>query len=127
MKKFFMVAASSTVLMVISATPLVYAQSASLTGRWQVVCDGKSGRALLTLNQSGDFISGKWTPAKGAASEIKNGKIAGDTLTFSFVHDRMHFNATGHLNGDTISFDVIELKKDGKTKAIHGKATRGFI
>ena len=122
-----MVAASSTVLMMISATPLVYAQSANLTGQWQVVCDGKSGTALLTLNQSGDSIAGKWTPAKGAASEIENGKVAGDTLTFSFVHHKMHFNATGRLNGDTISFDVIELKKGGKTKAIHGRATRGFI
>jgi hypothetical protein len=127
MKRRYMVAASSILWMMISATPLVCAQSANLTGQWQVVCDGKSGTTLLTLSQSGDFIAGKWTPAKGAATEIRDGKIAGDTLTFSFIHDKTHFDVTGHLNGDTIAFDVIEVKKGGKPKAIHGRATRGFV
>jgi hypothetical protein len=113
--------------MMISATPLVYAQSANLTGQWHLLCDAKFGTTLLTLSQSGDSISGQLTPAKGAASEVEDGKIVGDTLTFSFVHDKTHFNATGHLNGDTMSFDVIELKKGGKTKTIHGRATRGFV
>jgi hypothetical protein len=62
---------------------------------------------------------------KGATSKLKDGKLAGDTLTFSFVHDKSHFNATGHLTGDTMSLDVIELQKGGKTAEIHGKATRG--
>jgi hypothetical protein len=93
MKKCFMVAASSAVLMMLSIAPLVYAQSANLTGQWQVVRDGKPGTTLLTLSQSGESITGKWAPAKGSASEIVDGKIGGDTLTFSFVHDKAHFNA----------------------------------
>jgi hypothetical protein len=125
MKKGIMVAALSAVLMVLPVSSRVYAQGVNLTGHWQVLRDGKSETTLLTLNQSEDSITGKWAPAKGAASEIENGNIAGDTLTFSFIHDNKRFNATGHLSGDTISFDVIGPKKWGMTKTIHGKATRG--
>jgi hypothetical protein len=120
-----MVAPLFAVLMVLPVSSRVYAQGATLTGQWQVLRDGKSETRLLTLSQSGDSIAGKWAPAKGAASEIENGKIAGDTLTFSFIHDKKRFNATGHLSGDTISFDIIGPKKWGMTKTIHGKAARG--
>jgi hypothetical protein len=34
-------------------------------------------------------------------------------------------DATGHLSGDTVSFDVIGPKKWGKAETIHGKAVRG--
>jgi hypothetical protein len=111
MKKDLMVAALFAVLMVLPVSSRVYAQGATLTGQWQVLRDGKSETTLLTLSQSGDSITGKWAPAKGAASEIENGKIAGDTLTFSFIHDKKRFNAKGHLGGDTISFDIIGPKK----------------
>jgi len=89
-----------------------------------VAREDKPGTTLLTLTQSGDTLTGKWIPAKGATSEIENAKIAGDILTFSFIHDKTHFNATFHLSGDSMPFDVVELKKHGKTKDIHGKATR---
>jgi hypothetical protein len=123
--KGLMVAASSAVLMMLSMTPLVYGQSASVTGQWLVVYEGTSETALLTLSQAGNSATGQWMSEKGATSKLKDGKLAGDTLTFSFGHDKAHFNATGHLTGDTMSLDVIELQKGGKTVEIHGKATRG--
>jgi len=113
--------------MMLSMTPLVHAQSTNLTGQWKVVRDGKSGTTLLTLNQSGNSITGNWALGKGPAFEIENGKIDGDTLTFSFVHDKEQFNATAHLSGDTMDLDVVELKKGGKSETIHGKATRGSM
>ena len=127
MKERFLVAALSTVLTTISTTPLVYAQSANLTGQWQFVRNGKHGTALLALRQSGQSVTGKWMPARGAASPLENGKIAGDTLTFSFIHDKSHCNATGYLSGDSISFNVIQMKQNGKTKTIHGRAIRWFM
>jgi hypothetical protein len=33
-------------------------------------------------------------------------------------------DATGHLSGDTIFFDVVRPKKWGKTETIYGKAVR---
>ncbi|MCU1222539.1 MAG: hypothetical protein JWQ42_632 [Edaphobacter sp.] len=125
MKRSFVVAASSAVLMMLSMTPLVYGQSTSVTGQWLVVYEGKSETALSTLSQAGGSATGQWMSEKGATSKLKDGKLAGDTLTFSFVHDKSHFNATGHLAGDTMSLDIIELQKGGKTAEIHGKATRG--
>ena len=110
MKKSFVVAASSGVLMMLSMTPL-YGLSAGVTGQWLVVFKGKSETALLTLGQRGDSTTGQWMSEKGTTSKLKDGKLAGDTLTFSFVHDKTHFNATGHLIGDTMLLDVIELQK----------------
>ena len=121
MKKNLMIA----VLMVLTISSQAYAQGAALTGQWYVLPDGKSVTTLLTLSQSGDSITGKWAPAKGAASEIENGKIEGDTLTFSFISDNKRFNATGHLIGDTMTFDIVGPKKWGKTRTIHAKAARG--
>jgi len=124
MKKRFMATTSPAVLMMLSMTPL-YGLSAGVTGQWLVVFKGKSETALLTLGQRGDSTTGQWMSEKGTTSKLKDGKLAGDTLTFSFVHDKAHFNATGHFTGDTMSLDVVELQKDGKTADIHGKATRG--
>ena len=125
MKKSFVVAASSAVLMMLSMTPLVYGLDPGVTGQWLVVFEGKSETALLTLSQAGNSATGRWMSEKGATSKLKNGKLAGDTLTFSFIHDKVHFNATGHLTGDTMSLDVIELQKGVETAEIHGEATRG--
>jgi hypothetical protein len=125
MKKRFIATTSSAVLMMLSMTPLVFAQSSNLTGQWLVVYAGKPETALLTLSQAGNSAAGQWMSEKGATSKIKNGKLAGDTLTFSFVQDKAHFNATGHFTDDTMSLDIVELQKDGKTADIHGKATRG--
>jgi hypothetical protein len=125
MKKRFMATTSSAALMMLSMTPLVLAQSSSLTGQWLVVYEGKPETALLTLSQAGNSATGQWMTEKGATSKIKNGKLVGDTLIFSFVHDKAHFNATGYFTGDTMSLDVVEVQKDGKTADIHGKATRG--
>jgi len=102
MKRSFVVAASSAVLMMLSMTPLVSGQSTSVAGQWLVVSEGKSETALLTLSQAGGSATGQWMSEKGATSKLKDGKLAGDTLTFSFVHDKSHFNGTGHLTGDTI-------------------------
>lgn len=108
----------------LAMTSQVYAQSSTLSGKWFVLPDGKSAITLLTLSQSGDSITGKWAPPKGEASEIKDGRIAGDTLTFSFVQDHKHFDATVHITGGTMSFDLIGPKKWGRAETIHGQAAR---
>jgi hypothetical protein len=70
---------------------------------------------------------GTLSPAipKGTTSAIENGKIAADTLTFTFTSQKKQFNATGHLVGDTMNFDIVGPKKWGKTRTIHAKAARG--
>jgi hypothetical protein len=125
MKKNPIVGALPAVLAMLALSAHVYAQAASPVGKWYVLPDGKSEATTLVLNQSGDSITGDWTPPKGTASPIENGKIAADTLTFTFTSQKKQFKATGQLSGDTITFDIVGPKKWGKTREIHAKAARG--
>jgi hypothetical protein len=125
MKKSPIVSALPAVLAMLALSAHVYAQAANPVGKWYVLPDGKSEATTLVLNQSGDSITGDWTPPKGTASPIENGKIAADTLTFAFTSQKKQFNATGHLSGDTMAIDIVGPKKWGKTRTIHAKAARG--
>jgi hypothetical protein len=121
MKKNLVIKILSAVLMVLPMSTQVYAEGVTLVGKWYVLPDGKSKVTLLTLSQSGNLLTGTWAPDKGTSSEIENAKIAGDILTFSFISEKKQFNATGHVNGGTMSFDII----GPKNKTIHAQAARG--
>lgn len=105
-------------------SPQLYAQSVTLSGKWYILPNGRSAITLLTLSQSGDSVTGRWAPAKGDASEIENGKIAGDTLTFSFIQDKKHFDATAHVTRGAMSVELTGPKKWGKPETIRGQAAR---
>jgi hypothetical protein len=106
MKKSLIIAALYGMFIVLPISSEAYAQGVTLTGTWQVKSDKDPGTTVLKLSQSGNSVSGTWQPAHGDPSEIENGKITGETLTFSFTHNTHHIDATGHLSGDTISFDI---------------------
>ena len=123
MKKHLMIAALCGVFMALTGSPEAHAQGVNLTGTWQVKSDKDPGVTILKLSQSGDSVSGTWQPAQGDPSEIENGKVVGEILTFSFSRNTHPINATGHLNGDTISFDITGHKW-GLSKTVHRTATR---
>lgn len=123
MKKHLMIAALCGVFMVLPISPEAHAQGGSLTGTWQVKGDKDAGVTILKLSQSGDSVSGTWQPAHGDPSEIQNGKVVGETLTFSLTRNTHQIDATGHLSGDTISFDITGHKW-GLSKTVHRTATR---
>ena len=124
MKRSIWITALSGLAIAISMSPHVQAQASLLSSKWFVLPDGKSTLTLLTLNRSGGAVTGKWAPPKGEASEIENGKVTGDTLTLSFIQDKKHFDAIGHISGGTMSFDLVGPKKWGKPETIHGNAAR---
>ncbi len=124
MKKRVWGAALSGVVMALSMSTQIQAQALMLSGKWLVLPDGKSALTLLTLIQSGDSVTGKWEPPKGVPSKIENGKVAGNILTFSFVRNKQHFEATGRITGSAISFVLVGPKKWGKPETIHGQAAR---
>jgi hypothetical protein len=70
-----------------------------------------------------EIVIATWQPAQGDPSKIENGKVVGETLTFSFSRNTHPINATGHLSGDTISFDITGHKW-GMSKTVHRTATR---
>jgi hypothetical protein len=123
MKKHLMIATLCGVFMALTGSREARAQAVNLTGTWQVKSDKDPGVTILKLSQSGDSVSGTWQPAHGDPSEIENGKIAGETLTFSFTRNTHPINATGHLSGNTISFDITGHKW-GMSKTVHRTATR---
>ena len=123
MKKRLMIATLCGVFMALLFSPEAHAQGVNLTGTWQVKSDKDPGVTILKLSQSGDSVSGTWQPAQGDPSEIENGKVVGEILTFSFSRNTHPINATGHLNGDTISFDITGHKW-GLSKTVHRTATR---
>jgi len=123
MKKHLVIAALFGVFIALPALPEAHAQGVNLTGTWQVKSDKEPGVTILKLNQSGESVSGTWQPAHGDPSEIENGKIVGETVTFSFTRNTHPINATGHLSGDTISFDITGHKW-GMSKTVHRTATR---
>jgi len=125
MKRSMWITALSGLAIALSMSAHVQAQASLLSGKWFVLPDGKSTLALLTLSQSGDAVTGKWAPPKGEACEIENGKVTGDTLTFSFMQSGKHFDAIGHISGGTMSFELVGPKKWGKPETIHGQAARG--
>jgi len=123
MKKRLMIAALCGVFMAFPVSPEAHAQEVNLTGTWQVKSDKEPAVTILKLSQSGDSVSGTWQSAQGDPSEIENGKVVGETLTFSFSRNTHPINATGHLSGDTISFDITGHKW-GLSKTVHRTATR---
>jgi hypothetical protein len=95
MKKRLMIAAFCGVFMVLPILPEAHAQGVNLTGTWQVKSDKDLGVTILKLSQSGDSVSGTWQPVKGDPSQIENGKIVGETLTFSLTRNTHHNQRRG--------------------------------
>jgi hypothetical protein len=123
MKRRLLTSALFGVFMALAVLPDAHAQGVNLTGTWQVKSDKDPGVTILKLSQSGESVSGTWQPTHGDPSEIENGKIVGEILTFSFTRNMHPINATGHLSGDTISFDITGHKW-GMSKTVHRTATR---
>ena len=72
----------------------------------------------------GNTLTGKDTHPDGSVSDISNGKINGDTLSFDVPIQGTMTHVTGKVNGDaiTLSFAVqgndlkLDLKKEGEGK-----------
>ena len=108
------------VLLIIStffATTFVCAQD--ITGHW-------TGKVADQYNVSydfkvqGDSLTGKDTHPDGSVSDISNGKINGDTLSFDVPIQGQLTHVTGKIKGETITlalsvqgYDLsVDLKKE---------------
>ncbi len=94
-----------------------------VTGHW-------TGKVADQYNIAYDFkvqgetLTGKDTHPDGSVSDISNGNIKGDTLSFDVPIQGNVTHVTGKINGDTItlSFSVqgydlkVDLKKEDQAK-----------
>ena len=117
MKKKFLLFVFSAVMSI----SVAYAQD--ITGHW-------TGKVMDQYNVAYDFkvqsetLTGKDTHPDGSVSDISNGKINGDTLSFDVLIQGSMTHITGKIKGDTITLDFsmqgndlkIDLKKEEEAK-----------
>lgn len=117
MKKKFLLFVFSTVM------SLSVACAQDITGHW-------TGKVMDQYNVAYDFkvqgetLTGKDTHPDGSVSDISNGKLNGDTLSFDVPIQGSIIHVTGKVKGDTITLDFsmqgndlkLDLKKEDETK-----------
>lgn len=86
--------------------------AADATGKWTAQVPGRGGNAReVTMNfkADGDKLTGTIGGPRGD-TEISDGKINGDEISFSVVREfqgnAVKLNYTGHVSGDEIHFKV---------------------
>jgi len=99
-------------LTLLSCALALAAFAADVTGKWTYEMQGRGGNAMrqtINLKVDGDQLTGTISGRRGE-TEITNGKISGDTITFSVVREfngnSMTMKYTGTVSGDSIKFKV---------------------
>jgi Zn/Cd-binding protein ZinT len=82
--------------------------AAGVDGKWTAQIPGRNGQsreATFTFKADGDKLTGSMSGRQGD-SPISDGKIAGDTITFTREGQRGKQTYTGKVSGDEIKFKV---------------------
>jgi hypothetical protein len=102
------------------------ADDAAVSGKWTAEVQGRNGSTTqtFTLKADGDKLTGSISGGKND-SEIADGKISGDTISFSVTREArgntMKQNYTGKVSGDEIKFTV---QTEGRDQTQEITATR---
>lgn len=98
------VAALALVLGCVISAPAVLAQSTPvLSGRWQLLCTGRSGAARqisLDIEQQGSTLRGSYTGAR-RSGEL-HGSVRGNQVSFELAGKRRSASFTGTTNGNSL-------------------------
>jgi len=88
---------------------------------------GQTQQGSITLKVDGANLTGTVGGPRGD-TEITNGKVDGDTVSFSVVREfqgnSMKMNYVGKISGDTIQFKVARDGGDGQGRAREFTAKR---
>jgi hypothetical protein len=88
------------------------ASAADISGNWKATAEGPNGtmERTFTFKQDGNKVTGKTVSSFVGESDIKDGKVEGDTVTFTinvkFQDQEMTLEYKGKITGDTIKFTV---------------------
>ncbi len=97
----------------------VAALAADISGNWKATADGPNGKMerTFTFKQDGSKVTGETTSTMVGKSTISDGKIEGDTVTFTITADfggnQMKINYKGKVQGDEIHFTSEVAGGDG--------------
>lgn len=114
MKSLFLV-------LLLGALPL---GASDVSGKWsgtfEAVTDDGNARSeplLLILKQEGDKLTGSGGPNEGEQHPMRNGKVAGDKVTFEVARERgsIFFDLT--VTADQIKGDMKRVREDREQTA----------
>lgn len=91
------------VLLVLSATLVM---AADVTGNWAAEMktpDGSSIQLSFTFKQDGSKLTGSVTGPQGGATDIAEGKVDGNKLSFNVSFNGMTIKHEGVIDGDQIT------------------------
>jgi hypothetical protein len=97
------------------------ALAADISGNWKATADGPNGtmERTFTFKVDGNKVSGETTSTMLGKSTITDGKIEGDTVTFTITADfggnEMKINYKGKINGNEIHFTSSTAANEGQT------------
>ena len=89
----------------------IAAYAADVTGKWTAEVPGRGGNMqtnTIVLKQEGTKVTGTLDGGRGGAVEITNGKVEGDTVSFTVVRNfngnEIKQNFKGAISGGEIKF-----------------------
>src|SRR5947209_7642501 len=95
-------------LLAVFAFSALAALAADITGTWKATADFGNGpiERTFTFKQDGNKVTGKTVSSMMGESAITDGKVEGDTLTFTitgkFGDQEMKLSYSGKINGNEI-------------------------
>ncbi|MEK7406550.1 MAG: hypothetical protein AAB225_15720 [Acidobacteriota bacterium] len=93
----------------------VGALAADVTGKWTAQVPGREGQTrevTFTLKADGEKLTGTMSGRQGAEIPIAEGKVSGDTLSFT-VTQEMGGNTVKQIYTGKIAGDEIQFKREG--------------
>lgn len=91
------------------------ALAADITGKWTAQVPGRGGEAretTFTFKVVGDKLEGSISGRQGRENPIADGKISGDTVTFTVTMTRGDNSIKQNYTG-TVSGNEIKFKREG--------------
>jgi hypothetical protein len=104
-------------------------KKADVTGtwKWSVERNGQTFETTLKLKQDGEKVTGTITGRQGNETEIEDGKIKGEAVSFKvtreFNGNKVVMSYQGKLSGDSIKGDT-KFERDGDTQTREWEAKR---
>ncbi|HLH00558.1 MAG TPA: hypothetical protein VKX49_29910 [Bryobacteraceae bacterium] len=99
-------------LFLLASALAVIALAADPTGKWTYETQGRNGpqTVTLTLNASGDTLTGSISGGRGGEVNISDGKVNGDNISFNVVREfngnQITTKYTGKVSGDTLDLTI---------------------
>jgi hypothetical protein len=106
----------------------VAAWAADVSGKWTAQMPGRGGdtrEVTFDLKADGAALTGTVSNPRGGATDISDGKVDGETVSFSVVREfngnQIKMNYTGKVEGDEIHFKVEREGGQGRSREFTAK------